>query len=306
MSISCLYGTTAGIARKHSRMSLAVAAVAAATAAGMLGAVGAAAGTAPWTQVIGSVVKTAQGDSQQTSGQSGTLLFGAGTSVKARDGKPMTGVHLDALRFDGTADSTSVTIISDDNSAPSQAQLRSAFGWHTVNQAQLGPAFGRHTAKQAAERRASAKPYLIYDSVTPSSIPVGQVAAVYANGAYAASSAQMARHHSVLWIDVNGSDPAANVLDVEPGDASPTDTAHWVRQRLSSRPRSVAVVYTMLSDWQQVKDNVATLPLWMRAKVRYWIADPTGVPHIVAGADATQWYWGSNYDITTAKPNFLR
>ena len=41
-----------------------------------------------------------------------------------------------------------------------------------------------------------------------------------------------------------------------------------------------------------------------QSHVRYWIADPTGVPHVVPGSSATQWYWGSSYDITTANPNF--
>jgi hypothetical protein len=40
----------------------------------------------------------------------------------------------------------------------------------------------------------------------------------------------------------------------------------------------------------------------MQHQVRWWIADPTGTPHIVPGADATQWYWGHSYDITTARP----
>ncbi len=110
----------------------------------------------------------------------------------------------------------------------------------------------------------------------------------------------------MLWIDTNGSDPAANVLDVEPGDATPAGAAQWVKHRLSSQPHSVAIVYTMRSDWQQVKDNVAALPGWMQSKVRYWIADPTGVPHVVAGSSATQWYWGNSYDITTANPDFVR
>jgi hypothetical protein len=110
----------------------------------------------------------------------------------------------------------------------------------------------------------------------------------------------------VLWIDVNGSDPSASVLDVEPGDATPTGAARWVTERLALHPRDVAIVYTMLSEWQAVKDAVAFLPPWMRSKVRYWIADPTGVPHVVPGSHATQWYWGRNYDITTANPEFER
>jgi hypothetical protein len=110
----------------------------------------------------------------------------------------------------------------------------------------------------------------------------------------------------VLWIDTNGSDPAADVLDVEPGDATPYGAAHWVQHRLSAQPDAVAIVYTMRSEWQQVKDNMAHLPGWMQSKVRYWIADPTGVPHVVPGSSATQWYWGNSYDMTTANPDFAR
>jgi hypothetical protein len=145
----------------------------------------------------------------------------------------------------------------------------------------------------------------MYDSVTPGNIPSGQAAAVYANGAYAAYPSQVSGHKSVLWIDTNGSDPHANVLDVEPGDATPYGAAQWVKQRLNAHPKEVAIVYTMRSDWQQVKNNVAALPSWMQSKVRYWIADPTGVPHVVPGSSATQWYWGPNYDITTANPNLM-
>jgi hypothetical protein len=144
----------------------------------------------------------------------------------------------------------------------------------------------------------------VYDSVTPGTLPSGQPAAVYANGAYAVSASQVAGHSSVLWIDTNGSDPSANVLDVEPGDATPAGAAQWVDARLTQQRNSVAIVYTMLSDWQSVKDNVGDLPSWMQSHVRYWIADPTGVPHVVPGSSATQWYWGSNYDISTANPNF--
>jgi hypothetical protein len=53
-----------------------------------------------------------------------------------------------------------------------------------------------------------------------------------------------------------------------------------------------------------VKSAVAALPASMQSHVRWWIADPTGVPHVVPGSSATQWYWGSNYDITTATPSF--
>ena len=142
--------------------------------------------------------------------------------------------------------------------------------------------------------------------MTPSSLPANKAAAVYANGAYAASACQMAHHKNVLWIDTNGSNPSANVLDVEPGDATPAGAATWVQQRLVRHPHDVAIVYTMMSAWDDVKSNVGHLPSWMQHKVRYWIADPTGTPHVVPGSNATQWYWGSSVDITTANPSLTR
>jgi len=54
----------------------------------------------------------------------------------------------------------------------------------------------------------------------------------------------------------------------------------------------------------QVQAAIAALPSSMQSHVRWWIADPTGVPHLVPGSSATQWYWGSGYDISTASPGF--
>ena len=110
----------------------------------------------------------------------------------------------------------------------------------------------------------------------------------------------------MLWIDTNGSNPGATVLDVEPGDATPAGAALWVQQRLAKHPDSVAIIYTMQSSWQDVKDHVAHLPQWQQDKVRYWIADPTGVQHMVPGADATQWYWGEHIDISMANPSLTQ
>jgi len=155
-----------------------------------------------------------------------------------------------------------------------------------------------------AKPKRVAQPYSLYDSVTPSSLPSGAPAAVYANGSYASSASQVAGHKSVLWIDTNGSDPKANVLDVEPGDATPYGAAQWVHAKLSADPNSTAIVYTMMSDWSQVKADVHALPVSMQRHVQYWIADPTGTPHIVPGSSATQWYWGSSIDQSMANGNF--
>ena len=162
----------------------------------------------------------------------------------------------------------------------------------------------RHPAVRRAKPVQPARPFQIYDSVTPGQIPAHHPIATYATGNYAASPAEVAGRGPVMWIDTTGSDYAASVLDVEPGDATPTVAANWAFHRLSQHRTGVARIYTMISEWSAVKAAVATLPSWMRSHIRWWIADPTGSPHIVPGANATQWYWGSHYDITSASAGF--
>src|SRR5258707_819964 len=135
-----------------------------------------------------------------------------------------------------------------------------------------------------------AAPYLIYDSVIPSAIPAHDLVATYATGPFAVSPSQVAGRGPVLWIDVYGTDYEASALDVEPGDATPALAANWAWHRLSAHPDAIAHIYTALSEWPAVQAAVATLPAWMRARIRWWIAHPTGIPHIVPGSDATQWY----------------
>jgi hypothetical protein len=327
MSVSTLRGatanlnrTTANFARKHSRASLIAGSAA---AVGVLGAAGFSVGAAPWAQAIDNVAKTAQSDLPSASSRPVTNLFAPITDAKPANGKPLASGPLDTIRSAATAGGTNGTATVGHAVAKDQATAGAApyAPKHAAKQpakpqaahaaakpaakAPAAPHVAKHRAAKPKAHAAPAQPYTIYDSVKPGAIPNGKAAAVYVNGAYAASAAQVAGYGSVLWIDTNGSDPAANVLDVEPGDATPAGAAQWAKQRLSSRPHSVAIIYTMMNDWQQVKDNVAALPGWMQSKVRYWIADPTGVPHVVAGANATQWYWGNSYDVTTANPDFV-
>jgi hypothetical protein len=149
-----------------------------------------------------------------------------------------------------------------------------------------------------------ARPYEIYDSVTPSAIPSGHEEATYADGPFAVSPSAMAGK-KVLWIDTNGSDPRANALDVEPGDVTPAAAGSWAAQKLHADPSGQAIIYTMKSDWSAAQAAVrSAVPASEQSHVRWWIDDPTGVPHVVPGSSATQWYWGSNYDISTATPGF--
>jgi hypothetical protein len=161
-------------------------------------------------------------------------------------------------------------------------------------------------AKPKPKPSGPTKPYQIYDSVVPTAIPGGKNVATYSNGPYQASWAAVAGRGDVLWIDVNGSNPGANALDCEPGDATPAGAAAWVQAKLAKDPNSKPIVYTMKSWWPAVIANINALPGWMHSHVKYWVADPTGYDHILPGADATQWYWGQSYDITTANPGFWK
>ena len=161
------------------------------------------------------------------------------------------------------------------------------------------------TTAATTSTRAQSGPATIYDSTSPASVPAGQHLAAYSNGAYQATGNQVQGRGNVLWIDTNGTDTHASALDVEPGDATPAQAAHWVNAKLTATPHSDAIVYTFKSDWPSVQDAIKQLPATEQAHVKYWIADPTGTPHIVPGAAATQWYWGTSYDISQATPGFF-
>lgn len=178
---------------------------------------------------------------------------------------------------------------------------------HIVQPHKQKPASQSPPQSQRQPRQpAPAKPYYIYDSVTPKDIPAEHpTVATYINGRYKASQSDVAGRHKVLWIDTTGGDPsAADVLDVEPGDATPVIAAHWAYERLHHDPNAQCCVYTMRSLWPAVRAAVHQLPSGMGDHVQWWIADPTGHPHVVPGSDATQWYWGRNFDISTANPGF--
>jgi hypothetical protein len=126
----------------------------------------------------------------------------------------------------------------------------------------------------------------------------------YSTGARPVPASAVAGREKVLWIDTLATDPAGSgALDVEPGCATPSQVPGWVSARLKAHPNQVAIVYMSLSEWPQVQADVASLPSWMRSRIRWWVADPTGVPHIVPGSSATQWYWGSTYDESLAAPS---
>ena len=165
------------------------------------------------------------------------------------------------------------------------------------------PAPARKPHKIAVRHATGPKtgPYALYDAAQPGATPHGIPQAIYANGAFSRPPSAERGHPATLWIDVNGSKPKANVLDVEPGDASPQTAGPWAAEhaRLSGKP---AIIYTMKNSWPAVRQSVAR----HHVKVKFWIADPTNRPHNLKGADATQWGWHKTVDISSTTTNFWR
>jgi hypothetical protein len=187
----------------------------------------------------------------------------------------------------------------------SSAHAKASNGHGTATAPKAATADKAATVHKAVKTAADVQQsYTFYDSTTPSQIPAHHPIATYADGSYAVERSMVSDPGQVIWIDTDGHDANADALDVEPGDAAPSQVANWVDRRLTAHPGSIAIVYTMRSDWGAAKASVDTLPGSMRSQVRWWIADPTGQSHMVPGAQATQWYWGSGYDISTAEPGF--
>lgn len=246
------------------------------------------------------------------------VAVGVSTSVSAGSGHSVGAAsNLSAINHAGTVRAAGHTSAGHLDAAGSKKAAHAAKQSPAQHSSSQHPAKSQHSAKSQhaakaraahhktpARHRAAARPYHIYDSVTPSAIPGHHVIATYATGNYAVSPRQVAGRGKVLWIDTTGTDHAASILDVEPGDATPSLAANWAWHRLKADPHALARIYTMRSEWPAVKAAVGKLPAHMRSHIRWWIADPTGYPHIVPGSDATQWYWGSSYDITTASPRF--
>lgn len=139
-----------------------------------------------------------------------------------------------------------------------------------------------------------------YDSAPHEFPPSARAVSLYVNGLYRWTGPLAHNWERVLWIDVLGSAPGqASVLDVETGDATVGHVPDWCNARLAAIPDSLLRLYCNLSTWPSLKRMVAAQPPDVQARVRYWIADPTGSPHLVPGSAATQWEWGEEWDTSS-------
>lgn len=127
----------------------------------------------------------------------------------------------------------------------------------------------------------------MYDSVNARDIPTtAQIVAGYDTGRFAWSKADWARFpHAVhVHIATQASYNTGHVLDVEPGDATPSEAPGWVRRR---RVAGVdPTIYCSLSNWEQVRGEFRRQGV---AEPHYWIARYDGRAVLPAGAVAKQY-----------------
>ena len=163
MSTSSLYNSTASLARKHSRVSLLAAGAA---AAGMLGVAGASIGSA---HAMGNVTTTADTKSHASASQSNTSALDEVLGVQ-------THATLPAKQPAASHASPRLSAV------PTPAKAAPAKAAPAKAAVAAKPAARAHATRAAAAPRPAAqhkaakptgptKPYVVYDSVTPGSLP---------------------------------------------------------------------------------------------------------------------------------------
>lgn len=148
----------------------------------------------------------------------------------------------------------------------------------------------------------------MYDSVTVSEIPAdapavaGYVAGLFPTWSLIVERFPNAKHLSVAVT----AEQDADCLDIESGDARPDQAPAWhARQRARGVLRPC--LYANTSTMPSVVSALTSAGI-KRADYRLWSAHFTGVPHIEAGSDATQWTdhaLGRNLDQSLCAANFF-
>lgn len=148
----------------------------------------------------------------------------------------------------------------------------------------------------------------MYDSTNPFDIPpTAEMVAGYIDGLYAWPPAGWARFAGAKqWrIAVSPFTNDGNVLDVEAGDAAPSQAPGWVTRR---RAAGIApIIYVQASSWASVRLAFAAQRV---AEPYYWIASYDGDPTIPAGAIAKQYADPTliaghpHYDVSNVDSNF--
>jgi hypothetical protein len=128
----------------------------------------------------------------------------------------------------------------------------------------------------------------ICDAVAVGNLPNCSIYLAYVDGGYVTVNAVRQLHPTaqIITVSTTGATPA-NVLDVEPGNATPAEARVWVDKGYGH------IIYSDIADKAAlVRDLAGTYWLW-------YAADPSGCSrHLVAGSIATQYCWTGRYDIS--------
>lgn len=137
----------------------------------------------------------------------------------------------------------------------------------------------------------------MYDAVTASNIPSSAtLVAGYGDGYYQNTAEMRARfpHATVVEIAVSPHHNLGVVLDVENGDASPSQAPGWVNMRRAAGVDPT--VYCNSSTWPAVRSAFQAAGV---AEPHYWIAQYDGNPGIPGGAVAKQYRDVGPYDLSS-------
>ena len=148
----------------------------------------------------------------------------------------------------------------------------------------------------------------MYDTVTLSTVPANPVAlAGYTSGFWPTYLPLVhAYPHAVVKSIAVSVLHNAMCLDIEPGDATPSEAAAWYKTDVAAGFRKPCY-YANLSTMPAVQANLAANHI-PRSAVFLWDADWTYHQHLDSGYDATQWTdrsGGKNLDESTATLAFL-
>jgi len=143
-----------------------------------------------------------------------------------------------------------------------------------------------------------------YDAVTASAIPFkAQVALCYADGTFANCTAVKARqpvHLITIAVRTSG---VARLLDVEPGDASPSQAGGWVKAMIGRhiwRPG----IYANASTMPAVERSLQSAGL-SRSQYVLMVAEWDGNPTVPGGFDAKQWRSTQSLDFDSFLTSFF-
>jgi hypothetical protein len=148
---------------------------------------------------------------------------------------------------------------------------------------------------------------LMYDAssptMLPASIPPHSVIAGYGNGSWPWPASAVhhyeAEGHPYICIDVNGTDPHCQVLDVEHGDATPQQAPLWVKARKALHPDFIPIVYTDRTNYGYVTGALKAAGLTGGKDYMIWVA--TATPSVTHYGNSkaeigTQNIWSPDFD----------